>query len=39
MLEDADHGFHVRKSSGRTDAQVLDTLADETAAWAAQVVR
>jgi predicted alpha/beta-hydrolase family hydrolase len=34
VIEDADHGFHVRKSSGKTDGQVLDTLADVTASWA-----
>lgn len=39
VVEDADHGFHVRKSSGRTDAQVLDELADVTAAWMDQAVR
>jgi predicted alpha/beta-hydrolase family hydrolase len=33
IVEDADHGFHVLKSSGRTDAQVLDELADTIAAW------
>lgn len=32
-LEGADHSFHVLKSSGRTDAQVLDQVADETAGW------
>ena len=31
----ADHGFHVPKSSGRTDAEVLDDLALTTAGWAA----
>ena len=39
VVEDADHGFHVRKSSGRTDAQVLDELADVTAAWMDQAAR
>jgi predicted alpha/beta-hydrolase family hydrolase len=32
-LEGADHSFHVLKSSGRTDPQVLDELADATEAW------
>ena len=39
VVEGADHGFHVRKSSGRTDGQVLDELADVTAAWMDQAVR
>jgi predicted alpha/beta-hydrolase family hydrolase len=30
----ADHGFHVLKRSGRTDAGVLDDLARTVAAWA-----
>ena len=33
----ADHGFHVLKRSGRTDAEVLDQLADSTMAWAARL--
>jgi predicted alpha/beta-hydrolase family hydrolase len=32
-LEGADHSFHVLKSSGRTDAQVLAEVADTTRAW------
>jgi len=32
-LEGADHSFHVLKSSGRTDADVLDEVKDATAAW------
>ena len=39
VVEDADHGFHVRKTSGSTDAQVLDELAEVTAAWMDQAVR
>jgi predicted alpha/beta-hydrolase family hydrolase len=39
VVEDADHGFHVRKTSGSTDGQVLDELADVTAAWMDQAVR
>ena len=33
VIEDADHGFHVRKKSGRGDEQVLDELAAAAAAW------
>ena len=33
VIEGADHGFHVLKRSGRTDAQVLDELADAAVAW------
>lgn len=32
-LEGADHSFHVLKSSGRTDAQVLAEAADVSAQW------
>lgn len=32
-LEGADHSFHVLKSSGRTDAAVLDEVADTSRAW------
>jgi uncharacterized protein len=32
-LEGADHSFHVLKSSGRTDADVLVQVADETSGW------
>ena len=35
-VDDADHGFHVRKSSGRTDAEVLDDLLDRVAEWEEQ---
>ena len=34
-LEAADHSFHVLKSSGRTDAQVLDEVGAHTAGWLA----
>jgi hypothetical protein len=34
IADDADHGFHVPKRSGRTDADVMDELADATAVWA-----
>jgi predicted alpha/beta-hydrolase family hydrolase len=33
LEEDADHAFHVRARSGRTDAQVLQALAAAMAAW------
>jgi predicted alpha/beta-hydrolase family hydrolase len=32
-IEDADHGFHVLKSSGRTDAQVMTEIADAVGKW------
>lgn len=34
-LEEADHSFRVRKSSGRTDADVLAEVASVTSAWLA----
>ena len=37
-LEGADHSFHVLKSSGRTDAQVLQEVGDAVAAWVASGV-
>lgn len=33
VVDGADHGFHVPKKSGRTDAQVIEELAETTAAW------
>jgi len=38
-LETADHSFHVLKKSGRTDAQVMDDVADTSARWAAELRR
>ncbi|MGE0431616.1 MAG: alpha/beta family hydrolase [Planctomycetota bacterium] len=38
LIDDADHGFHVRKSSGRDDDAVLDELADTMKAWFADVM-
>jgi len=35
IVEGADHGFHVLKSSGRTDEHVLDELCDALATWSA----
>ncbi|HEX9938830.1 MAG TPA: alpha/beta family hydrolase [Longimicrobium sp.] len=34
-VEGADHSFHVLKSSGRTDAQVMDEVGDATREWIA----
>jgi predicted alpha/beta-hydrolase family hydrolase len=33
VVDDADHGFHVRKSSGRTDAEVLEALLARVDRW------
>jgi uncharacterized protein len=35
-LEGADHSFHVLKSSGRTDADVLREVRDVTSEWLGQ---
>ena len=32
-VEGADHSFHVLKSSGRTDAQVMEEIGDASARW------
>ncbi len=32
-FEDANHAFHVRARSGRSDAQTLQAMLDATAAW------
>ena len=32
-IEGTDHSFHVLKSSGRTDAQVMDEIADASRSW------
>ncbi len=37
ILESADHSFHVLKSSGKTDPEILRELAQTTATWAARV--
>ena len=37
VIDDADHSFHVPARTGRTDAEVLDELADRTVAWAAKL--
>lgn len=36
-IETADHSFHVLKSSGKTDAQVMDEIGAETAKWVARL--
>jgi uncharacterized protein len=33
VVEGADHGFHVPRSTGQTEAQVIETLAKATASW------
>jgi predicted alpha/beta-hydrolase family hydrolase len=38
-LEGADHSFHVLKSSGRTDAQVLAEVGDASRAWVERLSR
>jgi predicted alpha/beta-hydrolase family hydrolase len=37
VIEGADHSFHLLKSSGKTDAEVLKGLAHTTAAWAEKI--
>ena len=37
IIESADHGFHILKRSGKTDAAVLTELAQTTAEWAANL--
>ena len=39
IVEGADHGFHVLKRSGRTDAEVLDELADAAIEFAVECIR
>jgi predicted alpha/beta-hydrolase family hydrolase len=34
IVESGDHSFHVLKSSGKTDGEILRELAETTAAWA-----
>jgi len=38
VVEDADHSFHVRKKSGRTDAAVIGELAEVFARWAQRTI-
>jgi len=37
-IEGADHSFHVLKSSGRTDAAVVNEMADASARWVERLV-
>jgi predicted alpha/beta-hydrolase family hydrolase len=37
VIETADHGFHVLKKSGRSDAEVLREVAETTASWAERI--
>jgi hypothetical protein len=37
VVDDADHSFHVPARSGRSDGEVIDELAAETARWAAKL--
>jgi hypothetical protein len=37
IIENADHSFHVPKTSGRSDAEVFQELVRTTASWADQV--
>jgi predicted alpha/beta-hydrolase family hydrolase len=39
VVDDADHGFHVPKRSGRTDEEVLDEICDVMAEWTRGVLR
>jgi hypothetical protein len=38
LFDDADHAFHVRARSGRTDVQVLASMLCAFATWAAHSV-
>ncbi len=38
-LDGADHSFHVLKSSGRTDAEVLTEIGEHASAWLSQLAR
>jgi uncharacterized protein len=37
IIENADHSFHMPKTSGKTDADVLRELAETTVSWAQQI--
>ena len=39
LFDDADHAFHVRARSGRTDAQTLNEMLDAMASWMRARVR
>jgi predicted alpha/beta-hydrolase family hydrolase len=36
-VDGADHSFHVLKSSGKTDSQVMNEIADDSKAWLAKI--
>ena len=38
-VEGADHSFHVQKSAGKTDSEVLESMADRSAEWARRISR
>jgi len=38
VVDDADHGFHVPKRSGRSDDEVLEELCDVFTAWLERVL-
>lgn len=38
IIDDADHGFHVRKSSGRDDAGARAEIADAVVAWMERLI-
>jgi predicted alpha/beta-hydrolase family hydrolase len=38
LVDDGDHSFHVRKASGRTDADVMEELLDTLVAWMDKVL-
>jgi len=37
VVEGGDHSFHMLKSAGRPDAEVLDEVVQKAAAWMAEV--
>jgi uncharacterized protein len=39
IIDTADHSFHVLKSSGKSDPEILRELAQTTAAWAARALK
>ena len=39
LFDDADHSFHVRARSGRTDTQTLDAMLDAMAGWVRADIR
>ena len=39
LIDDADHGFHVPKRTGRTDAEVIEELAEQVSQWGRKTMR